>query len=411
MSDVNRQRVLLLVPPVTYRATDFVVAANRLRLDVVIGSDGALPLGGNPVVPIDSADPGGSVRHLVATVGKVDAVVAVDAAMLPLAARLATELGLAHNTVDAVVAAADKAIQRRLWAQAGIAQPHFQVIAADAGERHCLEAARALGFPCIAKPVSLSASRGVLRVDDEAGLAIAVTQIRAILAETSAGDQEPVLLEEYVPGWEVSIDGLLANGSLAVTAAFDKPDTPEGPTFEETLLVTPSRLPEPTLAEAIDLAGRAARALGLRHGPIHAELRIDSRTGEARPVMLELAARSIGGLCSRVLRFLGGMSLEMMILLNALGRVVEPTPSAGAVGVLMLPVDRAGVLESVDGREEALAVPGITGLSITIPIGETVRPLPWGDRYLGFLFAEGSAAVEVEDSLRAAHRRLRPLIV
>jgi biotin carboxylase len=411
MSDVDGERVLLLVPAITYRATDFVQAANRLQLDVVIGSDGALPLGGNPVVPIDPADPGGSVRRLVASVGKVDAVVAVDAAALPLAARLATELGLAHNTVDAVDAAASKAAQRHLWAQAGVAQPHFHVIAANADKHHCLEAARALGFPCIAKPVSLSGSQGVLRVDDEASLTAAMTQIRAILAETSAGEQEPVLLEEYVPGWEVSIDGLLTDGSLGVTAVFDKPDTPEGPTFEETLLVTPSRLPEPTLAMATDLAERAARALGLRYGPIHAELRIDRRARQARPVMLELAARSIGGLCSRSLRFLGGMSLEMMILLNALGRDVQASPPPGAAGVLMLPVERAGVLEGVGGREEALAVPGITGLSITIPIGETVRPLPWGDRYLGFLFAEGNAAVEVEDSLRAARRRLRPLIV
>ena len=411
MIDVKGRRVLLLVPPVTYRATDFVVAANRLELDLVIGSDGALPLGGNPVVSIDPADPGGSVRRLLTTVGRVDAVVGVDAQMLPLAARLASELGLAHNSVDAVIAAADKAIQRRLWAEAGVAQPHFHVIAADAGERRLVEAARALSFPCIAKPVSLSASRGVLRVDDEAGLLAAVRQIRAILAETGGGDREPVLLEEYVPGWEVSVDGLLTDGSLAVTAVFDKPDTPEGPTFEETLLVTPSRLPEPTLALATDLAERAARALGLLHGPIHAELRIDRRAEQARPVMLELAARSIGGLCSRSLRFLGGVSLEMMILLNALGGDVVASPPPGAAGVLMLPVERAGVLQSVDGRDEALAVPGITGLSVTIPMGETVRPLPWGDRYLGFLFAEGSEAVRVEDALRTARRRLRPLII
>ncbi len=411
MSGVKGRRVLLLVPPITYRATDFVVAANRLELDVVIGSDGALPLGGNPVVPIDPADPGGSVRCLLATVGRVDAVVGVDAQMLPLAARLASQLGLAHNSVDAVIAAADKAIQRRLWAEAGVDQPRFHVIAADGGERQFIEAARALGFPCIAKPPSLSASRGVLRADDERQLLAAVTQIRDILAETSGGDVEPVLIEEYVPGWEVSIDGLLTDGALAVTAVFDKPDTPQGPTFEETLLVTPSRLPEPTLALATQLAQRAALALGLRRGPIHAELRIDSRAGAARPVMLELAARSIGGLCSRSLRFLDGVSLEMMILINALGGTVMASPPPGAAGVLMLPVERAGILESVGGREEALAVPGITGLSITIPIGEKILPLPRGDRYLGFLFAEGSAAAEVEDSLRAARRRLRPLIV
>lgn len=411
MIDVKGRRVLLLVPPVTYRATDFVLAARRLELDLVIGSDGALPLGGNPVVQVDPADPAGSVRRLRATVGRVDAVVGVDAQMLPLAAQLAAELGLAHNSVDAVLAATDKAIQRRLWADAGVAQPHFHVVTANAEEPRFLEAARALGFPCIAKPVSLSASRGVLRVGDEAELSTAVREIRAILSEIDGGDREPMLLEEYVPGWEVSIDGLLTDGKLAVTAVFDKPDTPDGPTFEETLLVTPSRLPQATLATAIDLAQRAARALGLRYGPIHAELRIDERAGEARPVMLELAARSIGGLCSRSLRFLDGTSLEMMILLNALGAIVTASAPSGATGVLMLPVERAGVLESVDGREEALAVTGITGLSITIPMGERVRPLPWGDRYLGFLFAEGRTAMEVEDSLRAARSTLHPRII
>jgi biotin carboxylase len=411
IAEVKGKRVLLLVPPVTYRAADFVMAANRLALDVAIGSDGALPVGGNPVVYVDPADPAASVKRVLATVGKVDAVVAVDAAMLPLAARLAAELGLAHNTVEALAAAADKASQRRLWSQAGVSQPRFHVIADASDERCLLEAARALGFPCVVKPVSLSGSRGVLRVDDDAGLLAAIVEIRVILGEVGREGQEPILLEEYVPGWELSIDGLLADGSFAVTAIFDKPDTPDGPTFEETLLITPSRLPGPTLAAAIELAQRAADALGLRHGPIHAELRIDARAGRARPAMLELAARSIGGLCSRSLRFLDGISLEMMILLNALGSDVEPARPPGAAGVLMLPVERAGRLESVGGREEALAVAGITGLSITIPMGEAVRPLPRGDRYLGFLFAEGSDVAEVEQALRAARCRLQTLIV
>ena len=405
------ERVLLLVPPVTYRATDFVQAAQRLQLDIVIGSDGALPIGSRPVVPIDPADPVGSVGRIRAVAGKVDAVVAVDAAMLPLAARLAGELGLRHNTIEAIDAAACKAAQRRLWARAGVTQPSFQVIAADAEAYHCREAALSLGYPCIAKPVSLSGSRGVLRVDDQAGLMAARAEIRGILAETGADEDEPILLEEFVPGSEVSIDGLLTDGSLQVTAVFDKPDMSDGPTFEETLLVTPSRLPAPTFAMATGLAERAAQALGLRYGPIHAELRIDERSGQARPVMLELAARSIGGLCSRALSFLDGMSLEMMILLNALGHHVQISPPPGAAGVLMLPVERAGILESIDGREEALSVAGITGLSITIPIGAKVRPLPWGDRYLGFLFAEGSAAHTVEAALRTARAKLHTAIV
>lgn len=408
---VEGKRVLLLVPPVTYRATDFVLAANRLALEIVIGSNGALPLGGNPVVHVDPGDLGASVDRLLATVGPVDAVVGVDADMLPLAAELGAALGLAHNPPPAVDAAADKASQRRLWAQAGLSQPKFHVIAADADERQLLAAARSLGFPCIAKPVSLSASRGVLRVDDEPGLVAAATEIRAILAATGRQASEPILLEEFVPGWELSIDGLLSDGVLAVTAIFDKPDTPDGPTFEETLLVTPSRLPGPVLAAATSLAERAAQALGLRHGPIHAELRIDERAGEARPVMLELAARSIGGLCSRSLRFLGGMSLEMMVLLNALGVAVDAAPPPGAAGVLMLPVERDGVLQGVEGQAEAKAVAGITGLSITIPSGQSVRRLPWGDRYLGFIFAEGGDVRDVEAALHAARGRLRAVIV
>lgn len=401
---VKGRRVLLLVPPVTYRATDFVLAANRLELDVVIGSDGALPLGGNPVVRVDPTDIEASVRRVLETVGAVDAVVAVDADMLPLAARLGAALGLAGNSPESVAAANDKATQRRLWLAAGVTQPRFQIVPADA-------VARSIGFPCVVKPVSLSASRGVLRVDDEAGLSAAVSEIRAILAEAGGADGQAILLEEYVPGWELSIDGLLTNGTLAVAAIFDKPDTPDGPTFEETLLVTPSRLPAPTLAAATALAEQAARALGLGRGPIHAELRIDRRPGIARPVMLELAARSIGGLCSRSLRFLGGTSLEMLILLNALGVAVDLGQPPGASGVLMLPVEREGVLQAVEGQAEARAVAGITGLSITIPLGQAVRPLPWGDRYLGFIFAEARDADAVEAALRCARDRLRPVIV
>ncbi len=401
---IKGKRVLLLVPPITYRATDFVDAAKRLELDVVIGSDGALPLGGNPVVSVDPGDLDGSVRRLLSSVGRVDAVVAVDSDMLPLAARLGAALGLAGNTPDAVAAAADKAMQRRLWAAAGVAQPGFRIMS-------CGPDGSRIGFPCVVKPVSLSASRGVLRADDEATLAAAVTEVRVILAESGRAEDEPILVEEYVAGPELSIDGLLTEGALAVTAIFDKPDTPEGPTFEETLLVTPSRLPAATLSAARSLAERAAQALGLRHGPIHAELRIDERSGEPRPVMLELAARSIGGLCSRSLRFLDGISLEMMILMNALGADIPIASPSGASGVLMLPVERGGVLQGIEGQADARAVAGITGLSITIPLGQAIRPLPRGDRYLGFIFAEGDDASEVEAALRLAQGKLRTVIV
>jgi biotin carboxylase len=407
---VTAPRVLLLVPARTYRAADFLTAAGRLGLDLIIGSDGALPLGGRPVVPVSPGDPERSADRIMASTGPVAAVVAADTPMLILAAVAAGRMGLPHNPVDAVIAACDKAVQRRRWATARVAQPAFRVVPAAATQDALRQAAADVGRPCVVKATSLSASQGVLRADDPEAAVAAARRIRQVLAVADRPPDEPLLIEEYVPGPELSIDGLLTAGALTVTAVFDKPWTPEGPTFEETLLITPSRLAEPVLAAAIATAGQAARALGLRHGPIHAELRIDERGGQARPVMLELAARCIGGLCSRALRFPGGTSLEEMVLAHALGRPTPGRRGARPSGVLMLPVPRPGVLHAVEGRSEAAAVPGVTGLSITIPVGQRVRPLPDGDRYLGFIFAEGDTQDRVEQALGAARERLRVAI-
>jgi biotin carboxylase len=411
---VTAPRVLLLVPARTYRAADFLTAAARLGLDLVVGSDGALPLGGRPVVPVRPEDPGRTADRIMTRVGPVAAVVAADTPMLVLAAVVAGRMGLPHNRVDAVLAAGDKAAQRSRWAATGVAQPAFRPVPAAAGEADLRRAAAEVGFPCVVKATSLSASQGVLRADDPAAVVVASRRVREVLAAAGRPSDEPLLLEEYVPGPELSIDGLLTGGVLTVTAVFDKPWTPDGPTFEETLLITPSRLPGPVLGAALATAGQAARALGLGHGPVHAELRIDQRIdqrgGQARPVMLELAARCIGGLCSRALRFPGGTSLEELVLAHALGRPVPGHRDGRPSGVLMLPVPRPGVLRAVEGRAEAAATPGITGLSITIPVGQHVRPLPDGDRYLGFVFAEGDTQDRVEHALAAARERLRVVI-
>ena len=399
-----RPRVLLLVPARTYRAADFLLAAGRMRLDLVVASDGALPLGGHPVIRVSPADPEASTRRILARAGPVDAVVAADTPMLVLAATVAARMGLPHNPVDAVLAATDKAAQRRRWAAAGLPQPSFRIVPAGDCVRR---AAEAVGFPCVVKAVSLSASQGVLRADHPAAAAEAARRIRRVLDEAERPAEEPLLIEEYLPGPELSIDGVLTAGDLTVTAVFDKPATPDGPTFEETLLVCPSRLATGVLGAAVRTAAAAARALGLSTGPVHAELRLGARG----PALLELAPRSIGGLCSRALRFPGGASLEEIVLANALGR---PVPAAtGPVqpcGVFMLPVPRPGVLRAVEGRAAALAVPGITGLTITVPLGQRVRPLPDGDRYLGFIFAAGDTGPEVEHALTAASERLRVLI-
>jgi biotin carboxylase len=361
---------------------------------------------------VDPADPDVSLRRILARGGPVDAVVAADTPMLVLAATVAAQLGLPHNPVEAMLNATGKDRQRQRWAAAGVAQPSFRIVPAAATDDAIADAARAVGFPCVVKAVSLSASQGVLRADDPVSAVTAAGRILDVLPAARRPAAESLLVEEYLSGPELSIDGLLADGDLTVTAVFDKPLTPDGPTFEETLLITPSRLPAPVLAAAIGTAGQAARALGLTCGPIHAELRIDDRGGHATPAMLELAARCIGGLCSRALRFPGGASLEELVLGNALGR---PIPDAchypaRPCGVFMLPVPRPGVLRAVKGRENAAAVPGITGLTITIPPGRRVLPLPDGDQYLGFIFAEAGTPSEVQNALTAASGQLRAVI-
>ena len=399
-------RVLLLVPARTYRAADFILAAERMRLDLVVASDGALPLG-RAVIPARSAEIDASARRILARAGPlkvIDAVVAADTPMLVLAATVAAAMGLPHNPVDAVRAALDKAAQRQRWAAAGVPQPSFRLVPAGDGVR---QAAEAIGFPCVLKAVSLSASQGVLRADDPTAAVEAARRIRQILDDAERPADEPLLIEEYLPGPELSIDGVLTAGDLTVTAVFDKPGMPDGPTFEETLLVSPSRLAERTLAAAVRTAADAARSLGLSTGPVHAELRICDRG----PAMLELAPRSIGGLCSRALRFAGGVSLEEIVLANALGR---PIPGGGGpaapCGIYMLPVARPGILRAVEGKADALAVSGVTGLTITIPPGQRVRPLPDGDRYLGFVYAEADTPADVEEALTAAVARLRVVI-
>ena len=399
-------RVLLLVPARTYRAADFILAAERMRLDLVVASDGALPLG-RAVIPARSAEIDASARRILARAGPlkvIDAVVAADTPMLVLAATVAAAMGLPHNPVDAVRAALDKAAQRQRWAAAGVPQPSFRLVPAGEGVR---QAAEAIGFPCVVKAVSLSASQGVLRADDPTAAVEAARRIRQILDDAERPADEPLLIEEYLPGPELSIDGVLTAGDLTVTAVFDKPGMPDGPTFEETLLVSPSRLAERTLAAAVRTAADAARSLGLSTGPVHAELRICDRG----PAMLELAPRSIGGLCSRALRFAGGVSLEEIVLANALGR---PIPGGGGpaapCGIYMLPVPRPGILRAVEGKADALAVSGVTGLTITIPPGQRVRPLPDGDRYLGFVYAEADTPADVEEALTAAVARLRVVI-
>ena len=348
------------------------------------------------VVPLDNVYAAVETIAALHDRRSLDAVLAVDDQGLVVAAAASARLGLTHNPIDAVAATRDKAALRAGLAAAAVAQPDYRVVAPG---QSVAAAAAQIGYPCVVKPVSRSGSQGVIRVDDGVEASAAAERVRAIV-----GPGEPILVEGFVAGAEVAVEALLVDGVLEVLAVFDKPDPLDGPFFEETIYVTPSRQPALILASLAATVASAAAAVGLREGPVHAELRVG---GDGRVVVIEVAARSIGGLCARALRFGAGVSLEEVIVRHAVGAGLDGLRrETQASGVMMLPIRAAGVLEKVSGQAEALAVDGVVGLEITIPPGRTVVPLPEGDRYLGFLFARGPTAADVELALRRAEAAL-----
>ncbi len=383
--------MLLLVPTATYRAPDFLAAARSLGVDVVVAADEELVALGDRTTSVPFEDPASAARAIEDLDRRqpLDAVVAVDDPGIVLAARAGERLGFPHNPPDAVAATRDKAAMRDALAAAEVPQPRYARLAD-------VEDDPDVGWPRVVKPVHGSGSRGVIRADTPG-------EARTAARRASAISGGPLLVEEYLAGAEVAVEGLLRAGELTVLAVFDKPDPMEGPYFEETIYVTPSRLGSGALASVERVTAAAAEALGLTEGPVHAELRVDD--GRARVV--EVAARSIGGLCARTLRLGAGISLEEVILRHALGLPIEDLRrEAAASGVMMLPIPRSGTLAAVHGVEDARAVPGIVGLEVTVPRGRRIEALPEGDRYLGFLFARGPTPAAVEEALRRAHARL-----
>jgi biotin carboxylase len=311
--------------------------------------------------------------------------------------------------VEAVAAARNKYRMRQVLAEAGIPCPRFERFSIH---HDPADVARLVSYPCVIKPLTLSASRGVIRADDAAQFVAAFHRLVAILrrpevAILAGRSAQELLVESFIPGAEVALEGLLTDGKLRVLALFDKPDALDGPFFEETIYVTPSRFPRAVQEAIAACVANAATALGLRQGPVHAELRVNDQGSW----MLEIAPRSIGGLCSRTLRFDSGMSLEELILRHALRLDVEAFErERQAAGVMMIPIPQAGTLRQVLGQEEAKRVAGVEDLRLTIPLGQEVVPVPEGSKYLGFLFARGETPDAVEVALREAHRRLTFII-
>ena len=406
-------RLLLLLPATTYRAEAFIEAARSLQLSVIIGMEWApedLPDSSGDVLLLDIRHPQAAAQTVVefARQHPIDAVIGVDDVTAVTAAAIAQAIGLPHNSVASVTAARNKRQMRELLSSQGIPVPPHKVFPLDGDP---MEFAKQVVYPCVVKPLILSASCGVIRANDEEEFSGAFRRVGALLTNLGLVERDEqarwILVEDFVPGIEVALEGLLTQGTLQPLAMFDKPDPLNGPFFEETIYITPSRLSSDLQQNVIACAARTAEALGLREGPVHGEFRVN----EKGVWVIELAARAIGGRCSRTLSFASGMSLEELILRHALRMPLPPlTRQEQAAGVMMLPIPYGGRLREVRGQAEARAVPGIEELTITAEPGDELVPLPEGTRYLGFLLARGTTPEEVERSLRDAHRRLTVVI-
>jgi ATP-grasp domain/L-amino acid ligase C-terminal domain 2 len=389
-----KKRVLLFAATTGYQVRTFADAANRLDVDLVLATDRCHVLDnpwGDQAIPVRFEAPAASLEALLER-GPFDGVVAVGDRPALVAAQAAARIGLAFSPPDAVLAAKDKFLARERFKNAGLPTPEYRLLSANSNPQS--------RYPCVLKPTGLSASRGVIRVDNSAQFVAALERIRALL------DGEPdreIQVEDFIPGREFALEGLITAGKLQILALFDKPDPLDGPFFEETIYLTPSREPIAVQRAVFETTQRAVSALGLTHGPIHAEMRVN----DAGVWMLEVAARPIGGLCSRALRFDPEASLEEVIVRHALGEDVSTYRLApGAHGVMMIPIPRAGIYVSVNGLDRALQVEEIEDIVITAKQGQMMVPLPEGASYLGFIFARGLNSDRVDRALRESHSLL-----
>jgi biotin carboxylase len=406
------KRLLILASKLGYQTKGFSEAAEKLGVEVVFGTDRCHKLEdpwADGALPLHFENPSESGQEIARELrGKApDAILALGDRPTLTAAYAAKVFGVGGNSTEAVELCRNKLRQREVLQGAGVPVPEFFSFDLTEDLRDVLPR---VDFPCVVKPLSLAASQGVIRANNAEEFTAAVRRIRALLESPEIQVlREPnldrVLVEGYIPGKEVAVEGLLDAGRLRVLAIFDKPDPLEGPYFEETIYVTPSRLPVRVQDAIVKCAQRAVHALGLATGPVHAEFRVND-TG---PWVLEIAPRPIGGLCSRALRFgPARISLEELLVRNALGLGDDNLPREdGASGVMMIPVPRSGIFEGVEGLDEAEKTPGVDEIRITARLRDYVAAWPEGSSYLGFIFARAAKPEEAESALRAAHAKLR----
>jgi len=402
-------RLLLIAPPNSYRTVAYLESARELGVDVLVASEGKYSLVGEIAgglhVDLSAADALDSLLE-ASRDHPFNGVVATDDTTVELGSRVAQALDLPHNQPRAARNSRYKHLSRQALADAGVPVPAFHIINLRgdvAGQ--CAD----ISFPCVVKPLSLSASRGVIRADNREELLTACARVKAIVASEAIGDdwlRSHVLVEGYVSGPEVALEGLLYQGELTVLAIFDKPDPLQGPYFEETYYVTPSRHDTALQQQIIATVKVACAGIGLREGAVHAEVRL----AESGCVIIEVASRTIGGECARLLAYGTGHSLEALVIAHAVGKPLAVKPPADAAGVLMIPIREAGILRRIEGITAARAVPFIEDILISIREGYELVPLPEGSSYLGFMFARAATPQQVETALRSAHDHLSVVV-
>ena len=378
-------------------------AARVLGIPLTVASWGRAPLaldsGG---IRLDSESPKTSLSLIRDAAARTpfSAVLATDDATVRLAHKICLDLGLPTNDPPALCASTNKLHFRELCIQQGLFAPRYTVVPPGNPDDTNLQSVQ---YPCVAKPLSLSASRGVIRCDTKKELERAIPRIQTLVKAEDSEQDCRVLIEDYVEGSEYSVEALLRDSALEVIAIFEKPDPLTGPYFEESIYLTPPRLSEKTLSAIHRALAEICHALGFREGPLHAELRLQDR----QVFFIEIASRPIGGRCGKVIQFLTGASLEGLILSNAVRRPVGPRKATAACGVMMIPVPHAGVLRRVEGINAARTVEGVASVEIDVREGQRLTPWPEGGPYPGFIFALGDNPDRVEASLREAHAHLR----
>jgi hypothetical protein len=411
-----KQRLLILASKLGYQTRTFAEAAQRLGVEVVLGTDRCHQLDdpwSDGAIALHFEDSPAAAVHLAEALGArpVNGVLALGDRPIAAAAYFAQMARLSHNLPQAVNACRSKLTQRQVLSAAGLPVPLFFSFGVQ--EDPSAQLSR-IPFPCVVKPLALAGSQGVMRANNAAEFLSAVARLRNLLGSSEVqATREPwldrVLVENYIPGVEVAVEGLLTHGQLRVLAIFDKPDPLEGPYFEESIYVTPSRLPPARQQEITACLTRTVQALGLTHGPLHAEFRLNDQG----VWVLEVSPRPIGGLCSRALRFgPHGAFLEELLVRHALQMPGADWPrESSASGVMMIPVPMSGVFTGVTGADEAQRLPAVTSLEITARVHDYIAAWPEGSSYLGFIFARADRPDQVENALRQAHAKLRFQIV